>query len=228
MIFFHRYYLYNLYSKNQYNLDNSKVAIIAVTCFLIATKSFDIKIKIKDILDYSYKCNVLEKNRNEKNKEELLLYESEILCIIGFNISEYKLNYTYSCNVLQDLFKSLKIEIKDASSSQKVKEYFLGIIRFSFIFPFFLNYSPKSIVLGSINILLKQLFPDYVNQIWNKKEYSDIHMDIIDFTNLFEQLFIRNTGNTNNFNNITNNRNNTNIEENEINFEIIRTINTNK
>ena len=228
MIFFHRYYLYNLYSKNQYNLDNSKVAIIAVTCFLIATKSFDIKIKIKDILDYSYKCNVLEKNRNEKNKEELLLYESEILCIIGFNISEYKLNYTYSCNVLQDLFKSLKIEIKDASSSQKVKEYFLGIIRFSFIFPFFLNYSPKSIVLGCINILLKQLFPDYVNQIWNKKEYSDIHMDIIDFTNLFEQLFIRNTGNTNNFNNITNNRNNTNIEENEINFEIIRTINTNK
>ena len=58
-------------------------------------------------------------------------------------------------------------------------------------------------------------------------EYSDIHMDIINFTNLFEQLFIRNTGNTNNFNNITNNRNNTNIEENEINFEIIRTINTN-
>ena len=227
MIFFHRYYLYNLYSKNQYNLDNSKVAIIAVTCFLIATKSFDIKIKIKDILDYSYKCNVLEKNRNEKNKEELLLYESEILCIIGFNISLYKLNYTYSCNVLQDIFKSLKIEIKDPSSSQKVKEYFLGIIRFSFIFPFFLNYSPKSIVLGCINILLKQLFPNYVNQIWNKKEYSDIHMDIIDFTNLFEQLFIRNTGNTNNFNNITNNRNNTNIEENEINFEIIRTINTN-
>ena len=227
MIFFHRYYLYNLYSKNQYNLDNSKVAIIAVTCFLIATKSFDIKIKIKDILDYSYKCNVLEKNRNEKNKEELLLYESEILCIIGFNISLYKLNYTYSCNVLQDIFKSLKIEIKDASSSQKVKEYFLGIIRFSFIFPFFLNYSPKSIVLGCINILFKQLFPNNVNQIWNKKEYSDIHMDIINFTNLFEQLFIRNTGNTNNFNNITNNRNNTNIEENEINFEIIRTINTN-
>ena len=227
MIFFHRYYLYNLYSKNQYNLDNSKVAIIAVTCFLIATKSFDIKIRIKDILDYSYKCNVLDKNRNEKNKEELLLYESEILCIIGFNISLYKLNYTYSCNVLQDIFKSLKIEIKDASSSQKVKEYFLGIIRFSFIFPFFLNYSPKSIVLGCINILFKQLFPNYVNQIWNKKEYSDIHMDIINFTNLFEQLFIRNTGNTNNFNNITNNRNNTNIEENEINFEIIRTINTN-
>jgi hypothetical protein len=227
MIFFHRYYLYNLYSKNQYNLDNSKVSIIAVTCFLIATKSFDIKIRIKDILDYSYKCNVLDKNRNEKNKEELLLYESEILCIIGFNISVYKLNYTYSCNVLQDIFKSLKIEIKDASSSQKVKEYFLGIIRFSFIFPFFLNYSPKSIVLGCINILFKQLFPNYVNQIWNKKEYSDIHMDIINFTNLFEQLFIRNTGNTNNFNNITNNRNNTNIEENEINFEIIRTINTN-
>jgi len=227
MIFFHKYYLYNLYSKNQYNLDNSKVSIIAVTCFLIATKSFDIKIRIKDILDYSYKCNVLDKNRNEKNKEELLLYESEILCIIGFNISVYKLNYTYSCNVLQDIFKSLKIEIKDASSSQKVKEYFLGTIRFSFIFPFFLNYSPKSIVLGCINILFKQLFPNYVNQIWNKKEYSDIHMDIINFTNLFEQLFIRNTGNTNNFNNITNNRNNTNIEENEINFEIIRTINTN-
>ena len=82
MIFFHKYYLYNLYEKNQFVLDNSKVAIIAVTCFLIATKSFDIKIRIDNILDYSYKCDILEKNRNQKNKEELLLYENEILCVI--------------------------------------------------------------------------------------------------------------------------------------------------
>ena len=233
MIFFHKYYLYNLYSKNQYNLDNSKVSIIAVTCFLIATKSFDIKIRIKDILDYSYKCNVLDKNRNEKNKEELLLYESEILCIIGFNISEYKLNYTYSCNVLQDIFKSLKIEIKDATSSQKVKEYFLGIIRFSFIFPFFLNYSPKIIILGCINIFLKKNFPNRKIQIWNIKEYSDIRTEIINFSDLFEKIFARQRetissgGNLeNDFNNINNTHFSMNIE-NEINFEIIRTINTN-
>ena len=227
MIYFHRYYLYNLYSKNQYNLDNSKVAIIALTCFLIATKSFDIKIRIDNILEHSYKCNVLEKNRNQKNKEELLLYENEILCIIGFKTLDYKLNYTYSCNILRDIFESLKIEIKDESFSQKVNEYFLAIIRYSFIFPFFLNYSPKSLVLGCINILFKQVFPNYINQIWNKKDYSDIQTDIINFTNLFEQLFFRNTENINNFNNITNNTNNTDIEENEINFEIIRTINTN-
>ena len=228
MIFFHKYYLYNLYAKNQFFLDNSKVAIIAVACFLIATKSFDIKIRIDNILDYSYKCDVLEKNRNQKNKEELLLYENEILCVIGFNALDYKFNYAYSCNILNDIFKSLKIDIKDSSTLQKVKEYFLLFIRYSFVFPFFLNYSPRSLALGCINLLFKYLFPNRANQIWNIKEYSDIRIDIINFTNLFEQIFIRTQVNANNFNNISNNANNTNNEEkNEINFEIIRTISTN-
>ena len=236
MIFFHKYYLYNLYEKNQFVLDNSKVAIIAVTCFLIATKSFDIKIRIDNILDYSYKCDVLEKNRNQKNKEELLLYENEILCVIGFNALDYKFNYAYSCNILNDIFKSLKIDIKDSSILQKVKEYFLLFIRCSFVFPFFLNYSPRSLALGCINLLSKQLFPNRANQIWNIKEYSDIRMDIINFTNLFEQLFIRTQVNTNNFNNIANNTNNTNNTNNNKNLNIkinnftdniIKNINTN-
>ena len=105
MIIFHRYYLYNIYSNHQFSLDNSKLPIIVLSCFFISTKSFDIKIKIDTFLDYSYKCGVLEKNRDKNNKEDLLFYEMDILCSNGFNISKYKFNLTNSYNIFSKYFK---------------------------------------------------------------------------------------------------------------------------
>ena len=236
MIFFHRYYIYNLYSNNHFELDNSKLAIIAVTCFFIATKSFDVKIKIDVILEYSYKCGVLQNNQNQKNKEELLFYEQDILCVNGFNINDFGITYTDSYTILEEIFKLYKIQIKD-SSLKRVKKSFYRIIRLSFIFPFFLNYSPKTIVLSCINTLFKLLFPNYSNQIFDGKEYSDIRTDIINCSNLFEHFFIIKKENTNdniisniinntNHENVSSNENNVEKEESELNFEIIRTINS--
>ena len=103
MIIFHRYYLYNIYTNHQFALDNSKLPLIALVCFFISTKSFDIKIKIDTFLDYSYKCDVLEKSIN--NKVDLLFYEMDILSINGFNISKYKFNLTNSYNIFSKYFK---------------------------------------------------------------------------------------------------------------------------
>ena len=230
---FHRYYLYNIYKNAHFILDNSKLAIIALTCFFISTKAFSIKIKKDLFLDYSYKCGILEKAENKKNEENLLYYEMDILCSSGFNKSQYELNYTNSYNIFQNVFKSLKIEIKNVSLSQKVKQYFLSLIQLSFIFPFFLNYSPQIIILGCTNMFLKKFFPNRKIQIWNIKEYSDIRTEIINFSDLFEKIFARQRetiSSGGNLENDFNNINNTHFsidEENEINFEIIRTINTN-
>ena len=85
--------------------------------------------------------------------------------------------------------------------------------------------------MGCSNILIKNIFPNREIQIWNNKEYSDIRNDIINFYNLFEKLFLKqreNSNNINDFNNINNtNTNHSIVEEDEINFENIRRINTN-
>ena len=230
MIIFHRYYLYNIYTNHQFALDNSKLPIIALSCFFISTKSFDIKIKIDTFLDYSYKCGVVEKNRDKNNKEDLLFYEMDILCSNGFNISKYKFNLTNSYNIFQNILKSHKIEIKDDSLSQNIKINFLSLIQLASIFPFFLKYNPNTIILGCSNILLKNIFPNKEIQIWNNKEYSNIRNDIINFSNLFEKLFLQkreNSNNINDFNNINNANNPRLEEEEEINFENIQRINTN-
>ena len=54
MICFHKYYIYNLYS-NKAILNNSLLEYIAVACFFSGTKSSDFKIRVDDILNYSYK-----------------------------------------------------------------------------------------------------------------------------------------------------------------------------
>ena len=58
MIFFHKFYIYNLYSK-QVDLDNTKLAYLAVACLYVGTKSSDLKIRIKDILEFIIRNMVL-------------------------------------------------------------------------------------------------------------------------------------------------------------------------
>ena len=80
------------------------------------------------------------------------------------------------------------------------------------------------------NILIKNILPNREIQIWNNKEYSDIRNDIINFSNLFEKIFLQqreNTNNINDFNNINNANHPRLEEEDEINFENIQRINTN-
>lgn len=225
MISFHKYYIYNL-SLNQANFDNNKLAYIAVSCFLTGTKSSDFKIRIDDILNYSYKCNILCQKINNENREKVLYYEFEILTVMQFNISNYGLTYKNAYFIFEKIIKSLKIEFKDDSVSEKIKDYFIAQIRYAFVFPFFLNYDKKIIILSCVNLLLKQLLPNYINSIWENKEYIDIRAEIIECSNLFEQFL---NGKKENRDNIDiNNKNDKNITSNEkeINIGIIRTINS--
>ena len=222
MIFFHKYYIYNLYSK-QVDLDNTKLAYLAVACLYVGTKSSDLKIRIKDILEYSYKANILPKELGDKNREIILNYEFEILRIIQFDISNYGLTYKSSYYIFESIFNSLKLEYKDPSVSENIKDYFLAQLRYSFIFPFFLKYDKKTIILSCVNLIFKQLFPNSIIPFWENKEFSDIKLDIIDCSKLFSQLLIPKKENSvyeNNINNINNE------EEKGININIVRNINS--
>ena len=213
MICFHKYYIYNLYS-NKAILNNSLLEYIAVACFFSGTKSSDFKIRVDDILNYSYKCNILNQKTHDENRDKILYYEFEILNVMQFNITNYGLTYKNAYFVLDNIYKLLKIEFKDNSVSEKIKEYFIAQIRYSFVFPFFLNYDKKTIILSCINLLLKQLFPNYIITLWDNKEYINIKSDIIQCSKLFEQFLNEKK------------ENNDNKNDKEINIGIIRKINS--
>ena len=107
-----------------------------------------------------------------------------------------------------------KIEFKDNAVSETIKEYFIAQIRYSFVFPFFLNYDKKTIILSCINLLLKQLFPNYIITLWDNKEYINFKSDIIQCSKLFEQFLNEKK------------ENNDNKNDKEINIGIIRKINS--
>ena len=216
MIFFHKYYIYNL-SINKVDIDNIKLSYIAVACFLSGTKSSDCKIKLDDILNYSYKCNILSQKMHEENREKVLYYEFEILTVMQFNNSNYGLTYKNAYLIFEKIIKTLKIEFRDNSVSEKIRDYFIAQIRYAFVFPFFLNYDKNTIILSCVNLLLKQILPNNIVSIWENKEYIDIRAEIIECSNLFEQFLGAKKDN------IINNKIS---DEKQINIEIIRTINS--
>ena len=198
-----------------------------MACFFVGLKSSDIKLRLIDVLEYSFKCNFLCQKPNETDRKTILSYEFEILNIIQFDITNYGLTYKNSYFIFDTICKSLKIEFKDPSISEKVKDLYIALIRYSFIFPFFLKYEQKIIAISCTNLLLKQLSPKYQSLIFTLKEYSEFQTDIIDCSNLLEQFLKSKEVNTiNNINKNVNNINNINTEQKGINIEIIPQINS--
>ena len=226
MIFFHKYYLYNLFTNNV-DLDITKLTYLCIACFFVGLKSSDIKFKLIDVLEYSFKGNVLCQKPNDADKEKVLSYEFQILNIIQFDITNYGLTYKKSYYDFETTCKSLKAEFKDPSISEKIKDYYIALIRYSFIFPFFLKYEQKVITLSCTHLLLEQFIPKY-QTIFSLKEYSEFQNDIIECSNLLEQFLQSQRMNTinNNPNTNVNNINNINNEQNRINIGIIREINS--
>ena len=95
----------------------------------------------------------------EKNEEMINFFEIEILNVIKFDITNIGLRYDYFESILNYIFKKYNIEFKNISTLDKIKNYFLAQIRYSFIFPCILKFDTRTITLACINILLKQLFP---------------------------------------------------------------------
>ena len=218
MILFHKYYIYNIQSNSNFELDNYEVAIIAVTCFFISAKMANKNILLEDLIKICYKYGVLEKKNIKDDRSAIFLYEYKILCINLNNISYYDFSHKNCLDILEKILKSNEIVQKEQYESKNIKEIFFGLIHNSFIFPFFLKYSPKTIVLFCVNSLLRILIPNQSFTIWDKKEYSDYKTDIISFTDLFERIYLSESLN----NTVVNN--NITSEEEELNFGIIQNV----
>lgn len=193
--------------------------MVAIACFFIAAKITEKKLDIKFILNICYKCNILEKDLGDLDKEAVFLFENKIMLINIRNISYYNFSYKNSYAILETILRNNNIEIKAPNS--EIKKYFLGNIGYFFVFPFFFNYSQKTIALSCTNLLLKKIYPNFSIQFSNNN-YSELKEDVISCSYLFEQIFLQKKENNVNSGNITNN---TNGEERRINFGTIRTIN---
>ena len=196
MIFFHKYYLYNLINNSIININNKDFSLLCISCFLLATKSSDSLMRIDDILDCIYKNNILKNNNNllEYHKKLIFNYEYEVLESLGFDVNTFNLTYKYISYLFDLINNKIQIE-KDETKLKKIKEYLFAQIRYSFILPFFLKFNISTIVLSNINILLKQLLKKNFNikqVISNLKEYEEVtQSDIDNFYNLYEFFFIK-------------------------------------
>ena len=180
MIFFHKYYLFNLMHKLNFEYDNDNLILLCISCYFLATKSLNYLINIDDIINIIYKNNILKNNNNnlkEKYKKLIFNYEFNILESIGFNIDDFISPYKY----ISFLFDKIIIKfITDISILKNLKEYFTALINYSYIFPFFLKFNTLTIVLS----LLKYLFNSYSIKIDINKiilefgEYGPIHYEI--------------------------------------------------
>ena len=223
MIFFHKYYLYNLINNSITNIYNKDFSFLCISCFLLATKSSDILMRIDDILDCIYKNNILKNNNNllEYHKQLIFNYEYEVLESLGFDINTLNITYKYVSNLFDLINNKIQIE-KDDSKLKKAKEFLFAQIRYSFILPIFLKFNITTIVLSNINIFLKQLLKNNFNieqVISDLKENEEVtRSDIDNFCNLYEFFLIPKK------NNDIKEKNGIN-ESKSINMDIIKKIN---
>lgn len=202
MIFFHKYYIYNLFNNSIIDINNKDFSLLCISCFLLGTKSSETLIHIDDILKCIYKNNILkiEKNTMEYQKKIIFYYEFQILQLIKFDIKSYDLTYKYFTNIFDQINSKIKIK-EDESEIKKLKEFIIAQIRYSFVFPLFLKFNTLTIVLSGINILLRKLLIncDIEKIKFNIKEYTVNRNDIDNCCNLIE-FFLMPKKNNNNIN----------------------------
>ena len=227
MIFFHKYYLFNLINNTLPTDFSSKdFILLCASCFLIGAKASDVLIRVDDIIKRTYSDTILSNDNDsfEYQKQTMIDYEYEILESIGFDINTFEFNYKYVSDIFDQINKLITIEA-DEAKAKTIKEFLLARIRYSFIFPLFLKFNIFTIVLSNINISFKQLINNYgIEKIINN--LSEYHSGVIrdyvdDCTSLIEIYLEKKKDNT--INNINNN-----IEEDgnkKINMNIIRKIN---
>lgn len=222
MIFFHKYYLYNLINNSIIDINNKDFSLLCISCFLLGTKSSNFLMRIDDILKCIYDNNILQNDNNpmENHKKIISYYEYEVLESLGFDIKSYDINLKYAYYIFDIINNQIHIE-KDEAKLKKAKEYLIAQIRYSFILPFFLKFNPSTIILSTINIFFKKLKKniDIGQVISDLKKHDEITLsDVDNFCNLYEFLILRkNTNEVNDKNEINDNK--------TINMDIIKKIN---
>ena len=154
MIFLHKYLIYNFFkSANFFTANtNNNFLNICISCFFITTKSTGYTTHLNVILDNLLKKNVyLEKNID---KNEIFLYEYDILSAIGFNL-ENDLPYKYAKYIWEDLEKLLINKNIKINIIKEIKEKWNCFILYSYLFPFFLKFDASIIALANLKIILE-------------------------------------------------------------------------
>ena len=198
MIFFHKYYLYNLFNNTiNNNINNKDFSLLCISCFLIGIKSSDIYIRIDDMLYYIYKNNIIiNDNKKEAHKKLIFYYEYEVLESLGFDITSYHIPNKLISDIFGKINNKIQIE-KDENKQKKIKEYIIANIRYSFVFPIFLKFNMPTIVLSCIIIILKKFLKNFdIGQIINEfKEENFIQSEIDYFCELFNFFLVPKTNN---------------------------------
>ena len=184
MIFFDKFYLYNLINKSDINYNNDNLIIICISCFYLVIKSSNYLMRFDDIIDIIYKYNILANDNNNNNlkdnhKNLIFYYEFKILESIGFELNNFDLPYKYT-SILFD--KIINKFITDVSKLKNLKEYYQALLNYSYIFPHFLKFNTLTIVLSLLKILfiIKNIKID-INQIlfeFKEFEYGFIQKEL--------------------------------------------------
>ena len=85
MIFFDKFYLYNLINKVDINYNNNnKLIIICISCFYLVIKSSNYLMRFDDIIDIIYKYNILtnDNNNNLKDNHKNLIFHNGVLAYL--------------------------------------------------------------------------------------------------------------------------------------------------
>lgn len=206
MIFFHRYYIYNLFNNQTIiDINNKDFPYLCISFFILGAKSSEALMNIDTILKYASEKKIINIDINyslENYKKVIFYYEFEILSSINFDIESYGLTYKN----ISLLFDKIKLNINDNSKLKTIKEYLVAQVRYSFILPLFLKFSPLTIILSCISILFKQLSLNYeidqvISDINGRNEIS--RSDIERCSILIDlYLFPKNNKNDNNIINI--------------------------
>ena len=224
---------------------NKDLAYIAMACFFISLKTWNYLLPSQFIVECF--CNlkkITDENEKAKIKEKMLFYESDIFFIINFTIG-YALPYPYLKAVLSignqavlnyiiknsennntnntNINNTLSTFDNDESKIKHIKEIISEIVNFSFLFPFFLNYTSEVISLSCLKLALKRLnikinIIDIINIIISQKETEIVSIDVNDIndieicSSLIDELILSKLPNfyPHSENNIINNINNIN------------------
>ena len=184
---------------------NKDLAYIAMACFFISLKTWNYLLPSQFIVECF--CNlekITDENEKAKIKEKMLFYESDIFFIINFTIG-YALPYPYLKAVLSignqavlnyiiknsennntnntNINNTLSTFDNDESKIKHIKEIISEIVNFSFLFPFFLNYTSEVISLSCLKLALKRLnikinIIDIINIIISQKETEIVSIDV--------------------------------------------------
>ena len=216
LIFYHKYYIYNLFTNSQIfnklnedTLNNNDLAYIGIACFFLSTKAFNFLIQIEILLEIIDKNKILnnkELKDKSKIKDMILNYECDILFTINCNL-ENDLPYIYIKNIWGDLSNKILESINnnkninniilnngdENSIIKNIKENLLEIINYSFLFPFFLYYNPFIIAFSCLSIVLKlyNLKLNIIDIISNHKEMDNISIkDLEVCSSLIDEVII--------------------------------------